>query len=221
MLRLLSNLKQRSNTVPRDYQQTHENLLQNAKRLFLAKGYERTNLREICKDANVTNGAFYRHFSDKESLFGALVEPVVQTISNMYSQSVSKHFQLTKSESVSFLWELSEQTVVEIINYIYQHFDTFRLLLMCSDGTKYASFLDDVVRLDVQETLHLMEKLQLSHPPLKSLEEDEWHMLVHSYYASLAEIVMHHYPKEAALNYAHTLSEFFSAGWQKILGITP
>ena len=40
--------------------------------------------------------------------------------------------------------------------------------------------------------------------PVNDLDEDEWHMLVHSYYASIAEIVMHNYPKPAALKYAHT-----------------
>lgn len=44
-------------------------------------------------------------------------------------------------------------------------------------------------------------------------------MLVHSYYSSIAEIVLHNYPKDAAIKYAHTLAVFFSSGWQTVLGI--
>ena len=59
--------------MSRDFQQTHEKLLACAKKHFLEFGFERASIREICKDANVTNGAFYNHFADKEALFGSLV----------------------------------------------------------------------------------------------------------------------------------------------------
>ena len=48
--------------MSRDFQQTHENLLLCAQKHFLKYGFERASIREICKDAHVTNGAFYNHF---------------------------------------------------------------------------------------------------------------------------------------------------------------
>ena len=47
--------------MSRDFQQTHENLLLCAQKHFLEYGFERASIREICKDAHVTNGAFYNH----------------------------------------------------------------------------------------------------------------------------------------------------------------
>jgi len=32
-------------------------------------------------------------------------------------------------------------------------------------------------------------------------------------------VVMHNFPKEAALRYVHTLASFFNSGWQTVLGI--
>ncbi len=205
--------------MSRDFQQTHENLLSCAKTHFLKYGFERASIREICKDAHVTNGAFYNHFEDKESLFGALVEPVVQAVTEVYSDSVAKHFELAQTEELKQLWKLSEDTICQIIEYIYEHFDVFKLLLMKSAGTKYASFLDNVVRSDVLETQRLIAELKERGVPVHDLEDDEWHMLVHSYYSSIAEIVMHNYPKDAAIKYTHTLAAFFSSGWQTVLGI--
>ena len=205
--------------MSRDFQQTHENLLFCAQKHFLEYGFERASIREICKDAHVTNGAFYNHFDDKEALFGALVESVVQEVKAIYEASVNEHMELAKTDDLKSLWKLSEETLSVIIEYIYEHFDVFRLLLMCSSGTKYAGFLDDLVRADVQETIKLIAELKARGVPVNDLDEDEWHMLVHSYYASIAEIVMHNYPKSAALKYAHTLSVFFSSGWQTVLGI--
>lgn len=205
--------------MSRDFQQTHENLLDCAKKHFLDYGYERASIREICKDAHVTNGAFYNHFEDKEALFGALVDPVVQTVTEIYSDSVVRHFELVRADELKQLWKLSENTICRIIEYVYEYFDVFKLLLMQSAGTKYASFLDDVVRSDVRETQKLITELKNRGVPVHDLEDDEWHMLVHSYYSSIAEIVMHNYPKDAAIKYAHTLAAFFSSGWQTVLGI--
>lgn len=205
--------------MSRDFQQTHQNLLTCAKKHFLEFGFERASIREICKDAQVTNGAFYNHFDDKEALFGALVEPVLQTVSEIFSDSVEKHFELARTDELKKLWKLSEDTIQKIIEYVYSNFEVFQLLLMRSDGTKYADFLDKVVRYDVRETRKLVDELKARGIPVHDLEEDEWHMLVHSYYASIAEVVMHNYPKPAALKYAHTLAAFFSSGWQTVLGI--
>ena len=54
---------------------------------------------------------------------------------------------------------------------------------------------------------------------IRGLAEEEWHILLHAYFASLAEVVMHNFPKEAALRYVHTLASFFNSGWQTVLGI--
>ena len=82
--------------MSRDFQQTHENLLLCAQKHFLEYGFERASIREICKDAHVTNGAFYNHFDDKEALFDALVEPVVQEVKAIYEASVNEHMELAK-----------------------------------------------------------------------------------------------------------------------------
>ena len=42
------------------YDLTHKKIMDSGKVNFLNDGYERANLRKICKDAGVTTGAFYR-----------------------------------------------------------------------------------------------------------------------------------------------------------------
>ena len=205
--------------MSRDFQQTHENLLLCAQKHFLEYGFERASIREICKDAHVTNGAFYNHFDDKEALFGALVESVVQEVKAIYEASVNEHMELAKTEDLKSLWNLSEETLAIIIEYIYEHFDVFRLLLMRAEGTRYSSFLDDVVRMETRVTLKFFAELRSRGIQVRELAEEEWHILLHAYFVSLAEVVMHDFSKEAALKYAHTLVSFFNSGWQTILGI--
>ena len=38
------------------------------RRLMLQHGYEEVSIRDICREAGVTTGAFYHHFSSKEQM---------------------------------------------------------------------------------------------------------------------------------------------------------
>lgn len=51
-----------------------EHLVDAAMRCFARNGYNRTSMRDIAKDAGVTTGAIYAHFSGKEALIAALAE---------------------------------------------------------------------------------------------------------------------------------------------------
>ena len=55
---------------------TREALVDAARRLFGERGFNSTSLDEIVKEAGVTKGALYHHFSDKEELFKAVAESI-------------------------------------------------------------------------------------------------------------------------------------------------
>ena len=52
----------------------HERILAAARRLFLAKGYNGSNLRDIAREAQVSMGGIYHHFDSKEDIYKALLE---------------------------------------------------------------------------------------------------------------------------------------------------
>ncbi|WP_235720046.1 TetR/AcrR family transcriptional regulator [Megasphaera lornae] len=75
------------------YELTHKKIMDSGKANFLKDGYERANLRKICKDAGVTTGAFYRHFNDKEDLFISLVDPLAKELLGFYNKFEEESFQ--------------------------------------------------------------------------------------------------------------------------------
>ena len=54
--------------------ETREKILQAAARLFALKGYHDTKLEEVLAAAQVTKGAFFHHFRDREDLGFAVLE---------------------------------------------------------------------------------------------------------------------------------------------------
>ena len=53
--------------------QTRQALLDAAREIFTAEGYQQAGIEAIAQAARVTRGAFYHHFEDKRELFEALV----------------------------------------------------------------------------------------------------------------------------------------------------
>lgn len=204
--------------MPGDFEQTHEKILTSARQNFLVHGYERTNLRKICKDAGITTGAFYRHFTDKESLFAALVESGVRGIKNIYSDSKEEFLGFLNINALNQAYEVSYEAVAGLIIFMYDNFDLFKLLLMCSDGTKYNNFVDDMVMLEVNERERLFKIMKKKKSEFTELRKKEYHLLTHSYFSSIFDVVIHDFTKKEALEYGHTLVTFSSAGWRAVFG---
>lgn len=196
--------------------ETHKNIVKSGKQLFLQNGYERTNLRELCKQAGVTTGAFYRHFKDKEALFSELVEPAIKGLEKMFESSESSYFDCVLEGRAQGLVDVSSVTMTAFIEYLYANKTAFQLLLHSSDGTKYTNFMDMMVEWELRETFKMYEVMDENSVQYNKLTEKELHMLYHAYFSCLFESIFHDYGKEEALGYSKTLSEFFMAGWRKV-----
>ena len=199
-----------------NFKETHDKILNSGLELFLKNGYERTNLREVCSKAGITTGAFYRHFEDKHSLFAELVNPVIQGIDEIYKECGNTFYTIIESKDGMS----SEETMNIFIDFLYDNFDLFKLLLECSDGTAFVDFID-ILAIKEDATAKVLYKQYLDAGyKLHELNENEVHMLNHAYFACIFETVLHNYPKDKALQYAKTVQGFFSAGWMKAIYIS-
>jgi AcrR family transcriptional regulator len=70
-----------------DGNETKEKLLQSAVRLFSQSWYGTVSVAQICREAGLSNGVFYRYFDDKEELFrsilGVTQEMIAASIANI------------------------------------------------------------------------------------------------------------------------------------------
>lgn len=201
------------------FETTHKSILESGKMMFLKNGYERTNVRDLCKAAGITHGSFYRHFESKEALFGALVQPAIDEFYQMYHTSEETCFERINSSEIQEVWKISDENLRSVVKLIYRNFDSFKLLLECSDGTKYDSFLDEIVELEVQSSIKMLQVLHEQGVVVHDLCEHEFRMLTYAYLSSIFKEAMHNGDENATLSYVHTVVEFFNAGWQKVLGL--
>ena len=62
---------------------TREALVAAAIRLFARKWFAVVSVAEICREAGVSNGLFYRYFRSKEEIFRLILESVLRSIGDL------------------------------------------------------------------------------------------------------------------------------------------
>lgn len=111
--------------------QTEQKLMKFGKAEFLKKGYAKANLRDICKAAGVTTGAFYFSFENKEALLAAILDPVIADYERMCSM-------LARREEEEP--ETADDNERQIIEYLSAHRAEAIILMEKASGSRYEGF---------------------------------------------------------------------------------
>ncbi len=189
-----------------------------AKAEFLEKGFKSASLRNIVKTAGVTTGAFYGYYDSKEALFDALVGKQYETLMGCYRKVQHDFASLPPEQQMENLSEISGACMHEMLIYAYQNLDEFKLLLCCSDGTRYAGMIDEMVEIEVKSTHDYQDVLERLGHPSPRIDSRLEHILITGMFNAYFELMIHKMPLDQAEKYLSELLEFYTAGWLKIMG---
>lgn len=192
-------------------------ILRSAEAEFLEKGFQNASLRTIVKNAGVTTGAFYRYYSSKEALFSALVEPHAAYIMHIFISAIEDWNNFSDNDKIERMTELSTVGIDKMLEYIYEHYSAFKLLICSASGSMYEDFIHDIVEADVDSTLHCAEILRGMGHQVPELDKDFIHMICSALFSGIFEIVAHDMDKADATRRVHQLRDFFTGGWSRIM----
>ena len=157
---------------------TLKKILSAGKAEFLEKDFNSASLRNIVKTAGVTTGAFYGYFSGKEALFAALVEEHAKAIMNIFMSAQEDFKKLPEEEKANHMGVESRTSLNKIVDYIYEHFDEFKLIICKSEGTSYENFIHNMVEIEVEETYQFIDALRSQGKDVPTIEKAVCHMIV-------------------------------------------
>ncbi|MDO4283876.1 MAG: TetR/AcrR family transcriptional regulator [Eubacteriales bacterium] len=193
-----------------------ERVLACAKEEFLEKGYLDASLRTIAARAQTTTGSIYTRFHDKEGLFAAIVNPVAQEFRKRFLEVQVTFHQMDAQTQKEQVYEYSGDGMMEMLDYIYDHFDEFRILLDASYGTAYQHFVEELIRIEEYYTYRYMETIGCQSVTSGQVTREFLHMVTTAYYESLFEVVRHRMEREQARRYVRMLSRYHSAGFDTL-----
>lgn len=198
---------------------TKERIERCAVKEFTDKGFNGASLRQIVRDAGVTTGAFYRYYPTKEALFDGIVGPCVNHVYDIIDGNYSEFIKKDLDEQVACMMNNSDSLIDIMLDYIYDHLDIFRLVLTASEGTPYTDFIHNLAEREEKSTLKFAELMRENGMDVPELDKQFVHMVSSGLYTAIFEIVLHDMDKVKARGRIILIEKFYSAGWEKILGI--
>ena len=115
-----------------------EQLLDIGRRLFAERGLDGTSIEEIAAQADVSKPVVYEHFGGKEGLYAVVVDREVERFLTMATRLLEGEDTMAKFEVAA----------VELLRYIQDNSDGFRILVRDSNPTSgsgtFASLISDI-----------------------------------------------------------------------------
>ena len=201
--------------MPRDKTENHEKIVAAAYEEFLKYGFMDASMRRLADCCNMSASGLYKHFPSKEEMFAALVEPAYEGLKNAFFQIAEHDIGAIDDSFSKESWEENEETVW-VTNYVYEHYEAFKLLVCRSQGTRFENFVHELALLEEESTEKYMQRLKELGIKVNPITKKELHLFVTTSIHSIFQTVEHDLTKEEALLYARHLDAYNTAGWKKI-----
>ena len=197
----------------KDKTDTKELLLKVAKEEFLYKGFEKASMR------NVTTGAAYFFFKDKNDMFCNLVGNEAKVMLNHIVEIENENKVIRDDKKISLDSAIDTNTlqIKGILKYMYDNFDVFVLLLCKSTGSSMENFYDRMVEsFENFNRDYIMNKRDTGEIGVY-FDENILHNLVSLQVSAIVEPIRHQLPREEALKQVDAIARFFYGGWNELM----
>ena len=190
-----------------------EAILKAAQEEFLEYGFLEASLRRISAACNVSTHTIYTRFGDKAGLFEALVGEVAEAFFNSIKK-MTENAEENGENSVGQQMDFANDGTIWVLEYIYQYFDVFKLILCKSSGTKYENYL---VRLSKMEAASYKKIIPLLLGENSGIDDFFIDQVCATGYEYLASAVKNDLTFEEAKKFMEKIMKFQQAGWEEML----
>lgn len=186
-----------------DRENSKELIIRAGKQEFLKYGYKGASLRNICKQAGVTTGAFYFQFENKEQLLDEILRPVITYFSAMVQKSTMEEFEEESSSA-----DGDEQMLEMLWNYK----EECQILLEGTAGTAYEKVFEEL-----QEGLRQGFLLFFGKYGISDVDEKLLDVIVRMRVESYLTIIRKEYTLEETKKLARQIGIYCDAGFEALV----
>ena len=201
--------------MPKDKTASHVRVIAAARDEFMEFGFEKASMRRVGERCGLTAAGLYRHCRDKKDLFDQLVAPAIERLNAWMDTHLTKYLTTVRDEG-NLQWKDSWIDMMREV--IYPHVEEYHLLLTCSSGTKYETFLHDLTQTAQERMLQYLPVLRDKGLSIREISPAALHLLLSAYVTALFEPVIHRYSLDESMRCLETVEAFFLPGWKQLFG---
>ena len=194
-------------------EETKTRLLQAATEEFAEFGYEKSSLRRICKNAEVTTGALYFFFQDKEDLFQSVIAPVTEPILQMLESHYEKERACNWEELGDAGGEEEDiRASFAILDICYGNKKVTDIILSSRNLPVVTAFFDRMIEIMDMQTVHLLKLADENSISVQNKYAIHW--FSHLQIDAMLNVVSHGLGEEEAKEQLKIAIRFLRGGFQ-------
>lgn len=171
-------------------------LIKAARSEFIEKGYINASLRSICKKAEVTTGALYFFFKDKDDLFDAVVGGPLRELDATVGEHLRREAEGDISDPLDETMDIEDSK--RIMEILFKYKEEFILILTKAQGSRYENIKDRLID-EMQTHYRLFATILEERFGCRHVDEYMIHYLAHIQIESFLYLLTHSKSREEAM----------------------
>ncbi len=192
--------------------ETKNLILRVALKEFLDKGFHETSIRKIAKEAYITSGALYNHFSNKEDILRHIIDPHIDEWWDVCNYKIST-FKNEIEKNASTPSSTDTYTFMELIE---RNIDIWRFVLFKSKNTKYESFIDELIEWEYINTKNILNMVYKDNEYSKYVSDIEIKYVIKSYINSCTNTFKLDIDKNERSRLLTLISQIYDPFWESL-----
>ena len=182
-----------------------------ARKEFYEYGFTQASLRKIASRAEVTTGALYTRYKNKDELFEYLVSEVLIVMGTYGKEAMEHYYKAQETKNISDFLEAVSFESEMYLNILFDYYEQSVLLFCRSDGSLVGKKLNQIIEDKVESTV-----IYVADYLTNEVDPNAVRLLMNagfSTYRSLLETVK---VKKEAKKAMKEVGDFFNAGWKAL-----
>ncbi len=197
---------------------TKDLIIEVARKIFLENGYKKANIRDIANEAEVSTGAIYGYFINKEKLYEAAIGPLPKEYYNKYLNAISKINKIDYSSMIKKLKQSHYDGIELFLDYVYADFIAWKLIIN-GEGTNYYTHLEIIVNKEITAFNLFLDLLERENIPFNRPNSYLIESIIRNLIDDLIRIIKLDMDRDEAIIYSKQVADFFLEGWMNLLNL--
>ena len=197
--------------------ETKAQLLKCAKEEFTEKGFAGASLRSICRKADVTTGALYFFFKDKDDLFCQVVGNLMERLDIAVKEHLAfEEAEMNQEQDVHHDETSDFDAMRQIVHVLYAYRDEALLVLTKAQGSSM-EFMPDRLVDEFDEHNAFISDAMCKANGVPVVDRMVVHWMAHSQIDMFIFMVTHIEKEEDALRFAEKGIRYLLGGWNSLV----
>ena len=193
-----------------------QRILQVAHREFIKNGVQRTCIRNVARKAGVTVGNLYHYFDSKDTLFCAVLQPLLTALDRYILSHNDEEF---LSINVFDLRQQQVNHITTMLTLVKQFRPELRLLLFNAKGTSLEGYKNKIIDHQMKVGMEYLRLMKERYPHINTdISPFLTHLTCSTWMTLFCELVEHEDYSEEEIKLAlEQYVTFGMAGWKELM----